>query len=69
MARYTGPSYKKSRRFGFSILETGKELVKRPYGPGQHGKDRNSCMVLTKDNSRRLLLKLLKCMVFMVKTS
>lgn len=42
MARYTGPSYKKSRRVGFSITETGKELVKKPYGPGQHGKERRS---------------------------
>ena len=40
MARYTGSSYKQARRVGFSITETGKELAKRPYGPGQHGKDR-----------------------------
>lgn len=40
MARYTGPVYKKSRRLGFSILENGKELAKRPYAPGQHGTDR-----------------------------
>ncbi len=40
MARYTGPAYKKSRRLGFSTLENGKELVKRPYAPGQHGQDR-----------------------------
>ena len=40
MARYTGPKYKRARRVGFSILETGEELVKRPYGPGQHGQDR-----------------------------
>jgi len=40
MARYTGPMYKKSRRFGFSILENGKELAKRPYAPGDHGQDR-----------------------------
>lgn len=40
MARYTGPTYKKSRRFDFSILENGKELAKRPYAPGQHGQDR-----------------------------
>lgn len=40
MARYTGPSYKKSRRLGFSTLETGKDLAKRPYAPGAHGKDR-----------------------------
>lgn len=40
MARYTGPTYKRSRRVGISTLETGKELVKKPYGPGQHGNDR-----------------------------
>ena len=40
MARYTGSSYKQARHVGFSITETGKELAKRPYGPGQHGKDR-----------------------------
>ena len=40
MARYTGPSYKQARRVGFSITETGKELARRPYGPGQHGADR-----------------------------
>ena len=41
MARYTGPSYKQSRRVGFSLSETGKELAKRPYGPGQHGNARH----------------------------
>ena len=40
MARYTGPSYKKARRVGFSVSETGRELSRRPYGPGQHGQDR-----------------------------
>ena len=40
MARYTGPSYKQARRVGFSITETGKEIARRPYGPGQHGQDR-----------------------------
>ena len=40
MSRYTGPMYKKSRHLGFSLLESGKELVKRPYGPGQHGNDK-----------------------------
>ena len=40
MSRYTGPAYKKSRRIGISALETGKELVKKPYGPGQHGNGR-----------------------------
>ena len=37
MARYTGPNNKQARRVGFSILETGKDIAKRPYGPGQHG--------------------------------
>ena len=37
MARYTGPSFKKARRVGFSILENGKDIARRPYGPGQHG--------------------------------
>ena len=40
MARYTGPSYKQARRVGFSIGETGKEIARRPYGPGQHGQAR-----------------------------
>lgn len=40
--RYTGSSWKKSRRLGYSILENGKELAKRPYGPGQHGNKRRS---------------------------
>ena len=40
MARYTGPVYKKARRLGFSILENGKELAKRPYAPGAHGNDK-----------------------------
>lgn len=37
MARYTGPTWKVSRRLSFSILETGEELKKRAYAPGQHG--------------------------------
>ena len=40
MARYTGPQYKVSRHLGFSTLETGKELAKKPYAPGIHGNDR-----------------------------
>ncbi len=40
MARYTGPSFRQSRRVGFSLSESGKEIARRPYGPGQHGKDR-----------------------------
>lgn len=41
MSRYTGPSWKISRRLGYSISETGKELVKRNYAPGQHGQSRS----------------------------
>ncbi|ERJ13633.1 30S ribosomal protein S4 [Haloplasma contractile] len=52
MARYTGPSWKKSRRLGFSILETGKELQRRPYAPGQHGQGRRR-----KDSEYGLQLK------------
>ncbi|MEW6978171.1 30S ribosomal protein S4 [Bacillus pumilus] len=37
MARYTGPSWKISRRLGISLSGTGKELEKRPYAPGPHG--------------------------------
>ena len=40
MSRYTGPSWKVSRRLGYSTLETGRELAKRLYGPGQHGNNR-----------------------------
>lgn len=40
MSRYTGPTWKVSRRLGFSLTETGKELRKRPYPPGQHGQGR-----------------------------
>ena len=40
MSRYTGSSYKKARRTGFSLLENGKELARKPYGPGAHGADR-----------------------------
>lgn len=43
--RYTGPKWKRSRRLGFSLLETGEEFNghtlkkgdKREYAPGQHG--------------------------------
>jgi small subunit ribosomal protein S4 len=37
MARYTGPSWKQSRRLGISLSGTGKEIEKRPFAPGQHG--------------------------------
>ncbi|MEF9961107.1 MAG: 30S ribosomal protein S4 [Erysipelotrichaceae bacterium] len=37
MSRMNGPVWKVSRRLSFSILETGQELQKRQYAPGQHG--------------------------------
>ena len=37
MERYTKSSYRVSRRLGFSTLETGRELAKKPYAPGIHG--------------------------------
>lgn len=40
MSRYTGPSWKVSRRLGISLSGTGKELARRPYAPGQHGQNR-----------------------------
>ncbi|WP_096436150.1 30S ribosomal protein S4 [Alteribacter populi] len=44
MARYTGPSWKLSRRLGISLSGTGKELQKRPYGPGEHGPNQRKKM-------------------------
>jgi len=40
MSRYTGSTWKVSRRLGFSILETGREIAKRNTVPGQHGSER-----------------------------
>lgn len=40
MARYTGSTNKRARRVGFSILENGKDLARRPYRPGQNGQKR-----------------------------
>ena len=37
MSRNTGSVWKKSRRLGFSVLETGEELTRRNTIPGQHG--------------------------------
>ena len=39
MSRYTGPSWKVSRRLGISLSGTGKALARRPYAPGQHGQN------------------------------
>lgn len=40
MSRYTGPTWRLSRRLGISLTETGKEVSRRPYAPGQHGNQR-----------------------------
>lgn len=47
MARYTGPTWKISRRLGFSTLGSSKEFAtgkngkeRRRYAPGQHGQRR-----------------------------
>lgn len=63
MARYTGPNNKQARRVGFSILENGKDLAKRPYGPGQHGADRkrkpsNYSTQLTEKQKARFMYQL-----------
>lgn len=43
MSRYLGSITKKSRRYGFSLLENDREFLKgkkRTYAPGQHGNKR-----------------------------
>lgn len=40
MSRNTGSVWKKSRRLGFSVLETGEELTRRNTIPGLHGNAR-----------------------------
>jgi small subunit ribosomal protein S4 len=40
MARYTGPTTKKSRGFGESIFGDDKYFERRKYPPGQHGQTR-----------------------------
>lgn len=56
MSRYTGPSWKQSRRLGISLTETGKELAKRPFPPGQHGNQRKklSEYALQKNEKQKL---------------
>lgn len=41
MSKFTGSTWKVSRRLNYSVSETGKELQKRPYAPGQHGQKRS----------------------------
>ena len=40
MSKFTGSTWKVSRRLNYSVSETGKELIKRKYAPGQHGAKR-----------------------------
>ena len=58
MARNTGPVWRISRRLNFSILETGEELRKRAYIPGQHGsptkKIKKSNYGLQKDEKQKI---------------
>ena len=40
MSKFTGSTWKVSRRLNYSVSETGKVLIKRKYAPGQHGAKR-----------------------------
>ena len=40
MARYRGPKQKIARRFKEPIFGPSKSLERKPYSPGQHGKNR-----------------------------
>ena len=40
MSRFTGSTWKISRRLNYSVSQTAKELIKRKYAPGQHGAKR-----------------------------
>ena len=40
MARYTGPITKKSRRLKVDLVGGDVAFERRPYAPGQHGRNR-----------------------------
>lgn len=40
MARYTGPATRVSRRLGVDLVGGDKSFERRPYPPGQHGRNR-----------------------------
>src|SRR5690625_374839 len=42
MARYTGPKQKIARRFKEPIFGQSTALERKPYGPGEHGRNRFS---------------------------
>ena len=69
MARYTGPSWKQSRRLKFSVLENGKELQKRNYAPGQHGQRRAKLSEYGLQLQEKHLTEHKRWKVNMVKTS
>ena len=53
MSRFTGSSWKVSRRLNYSISETGKELVKRKTAPGQHGAKRTKHTTISQQQYAR----------------
>ena len=57
MSRYTGPSWKLSRRLGISLSGTGKEIEKRPYAPGQHGPNQRKIIRIRFTTSRKQKLR------------
>ena len=66
MSRYTGSTYRKSRRLGFSVLENGKELTKKPYAPGAHGQQRGNKLSNYGENFLRLLESRLDNLVYRI---
>ena len=63
MSRNTGSVWKKSRRLGFSVLETGEELTRRNTIPGQHGNARRPKLTnygIQLQEKQRILQHLLK---------
>ena len=53
MARYTGPTTKKSRSFGESIFGFDKAFERRKYPPGQHGQTRKRKTVANKKKATK----------------
>ena len=59
--RDTGSVWKKSRYLNMSVTETGKELKKRAYAPGQHGANKKR---KTSEYGKQLLDNLNKVQVW-----
>ena len=66
MSRYIGPVFKKSRRYGFSTLETGKELRRKTQAPGIHGTSRRKLSEYGVQLQEKQMMQLVKCKEFMV---